>query len=298
MGYAVSLAARARRAAFVYHCMDLHPEIGRLSGEFANPLVYRALARMDRSTMRRASAVVVLSEDMRRSVLDRDPALAPKVVVLNNFDLPERSEPGPAPLPPAEPGVVRVVFTGNLGRFQGLEDAVAAVAALPRDVGVELVLMGQGRARADLEAAARRLPEGTSRVVLLPHGSVADARALMRSAHVGLVSLMPEVVRYAFPSKTSTYAAESLALLVVAEPDSELATTVRRRGLGWAVAPGDVDGLREALVDAARWVSDPAATTTTRADIAAYADGLSQQALLPRWADLVADVLRREQGVA
>ena len=73
----------------VYHCMDLHPEIGRLSGEFANPVAYRILARLDAATMRRATAVVVLSEDMARSVARRDPALADKVVVLNNFALPQ-----------------------------------------------------------------------------------------------------------------------------------------------------------------------------------------------------------------
>ena len=172
MGAAVSLAARLRGSRFVYHCMDLHPEIGRLSGEFANPLLFRVLARLERATMRRAAAVVVLSEDMRRSVLRRDPALADRVVVLNNFALPQRGEPGASPLPPPEPGVLRVVFTGNLGRFQGLEDAVAAVAALPPSARVELVLMGDGRARAALEDAAGRIPDGGPRVVVVPQGLV------------------------------------------------------------------------------------------------------------------------------
>jgi len=40
LGAAVSWAAHRRGATFVYHCMDVHPEIGTISGEFANPWMY------------------------------------------------------------------------------------------------------------------------------------------------------------------------------------------------------------------------------------------------------------------
>lgn len=285
MGYAVSLAARARRARFVYHCMDLHPEIGALSGEFANPLVYRTLARMDRATMRRAAAIVVLSQDMRRSVIERDPALADRVAVLPNFALPEGADPGTSPLPDPAPGVLRVVFTGNLGRFQGLPDAVAALAGLDARQQVELVFMGAGRALEELQQAAAQLPAGGSTVRFVPHGPVAAARALMRSAHVGLVSLVPQVVRYAYPSKTATYAAEGLALLVVAELDSALAAAVRDQQLGWAVAPGDVAGLTAALSAAHTALAGTAPAAWPAA--AAYAMECDEDRVLAQWSDLI-----------
>ncbi len=57
-------AARARVSRFVYHCVDIHPDIGRVSGEFKPPLVSRTLQRLDRATCESAAAVVVLSEDM------------------------------------------------------------------------------------------------------------------------------------------------------------------------------------------------------------------------------------------
>ncbi len=69
LGWSVSAVARLRGARFVYHCMDLHPEIGRLSGEFAGPWLYRLLGRLELSTCRRAAAIVVLSEDMRAAVV-------------------------------------------------------------------------------------------------------------------------------------------------------------------------------------------------------------------------------------
>ena len=297
LGWAVSAAARVRRAAFVYHCMDLHPEIGRISGEFRNPLVYRALARLELATIRRASRVVVLSDDMRRSVLERDASLADRVVILNNWALPDFEEPQPSPLAEPDPGVLRVVFTGNLGRFQGLVSVVTALAEVPEDVRVQVVFMGEGRALPDIERAASALAgrEGAE-VVLLPQGPPSAAKALMRTAHLGLVTLVPDVVRYAYPSKTATYAVEGLPLLVLCEQESELAGSVREHGLGWTAAAGDrgalVDALGEAHASLVRdGLAGPRAAVTAHA-----ADTFAQESALRRWSDMLGAVSEERAG--
>ena len=287
LGVAVSLAARALGADFVYHCMDLHPEIGRLSGEFANPRVYSFLARLDLATMRRASRIIVLSEDMRRAVLARDPGLAGRVIILNNYSLPDGGEASASPLPPPAPGVCRVVFTGNLGRFQGLEDIVTALGTVPAGVRLELVFMGEGKAKEAVRAAAQGLGDRDGiDVVLLPHGPASSAKSLMRSAHLGVVSLVPGVVRYAYPSKTATYAEESLPMLVVCEPDAQLARETTRLGLGWAVAPGDIDGIAMALTQAADELAR--GTFDTRRDrVRRHAAAFDRDVALGKWSQLL-----------
>jgi glycosyltransferase involved in cell wall biosynthesis len=249
LGWATSWAASRRGAAFVYHCMDLHPEIGRLSGEFSHPLVYRLLMRLDIATCRRAAAVVLLSDDMRDALLSRDPALVDRIVVLNNFDLPEYgADDAEAPIP-RQDDVVTVVFTGNLGRFQSLDTLVTAVLSDAPAMGrIRLVLMGEGAAAsalADQVAAAPR--ERRDRVVLLPHGSVAQARALMRIADWGLVSLAPEVIRYAYPSKTATYLSEGLPVLAAVESGAALARDVEAWGVGMQVPLGSPATIASAL---------------------------------------------------
>jgi glycosyltransferase involved in cell wall biosynthesis len=241
LGWSVSLAARARRARFVYHCMDIHPEIGRLSGEFARPSVFRVLARLDTATCRRASVVVVLSDDMRDALLDRDPTLGERIVVLNNFDLPGDDRAVDLDLPPFSG--LTVAFTGNLGRFQALEEMVDAVLGDdPLLDHVRLVLMGEGAAKPAIERRiAAAPPARRARVVLLPHGSVADARAIMRGADLGLVSLAPDVIRFAYPSKTATYLSESLPILAGVETDSSLARDVRAWGVGDCVGRSPED---------------------------------------------------------
>jgi glycosyltransferase involved in cell wall biosynthesis len=293
LGWAVSLAARLRRARFVYHCMDLHPEIGRLSGEFSSGPVYKLLSRMELSACRRAAAIVVLSEDMERAVLDRDPALADRIVVLTNFELPDyegEGDPDLASPVPARPDRLRVVFTGNLGRFQGLDTIVQAVlGAGPELADVELVLMGEGAARPELERLlAEAGPAGAGRVTLVPHGSPRAVRALLRTAHMGLVSLSPEVIRFAYPSKTATYLGAGLPLLVAVEPDSFLARTVLEHRVGGLLPVDDVAGARAAL---AEWSArrDELPAMAERAS-AYWREEYAAEQILPRWEALLEDV--------
>lgn len=288
---AASLAARLRGARFVYHCMDLHPQIGALSGEFANPLVYRLLDRVDRTTCRRAATVVVLSEDMRRVLLARDPSIADRVVVVNNFDLPgDEASDGASvkEVRPSEPagrdGRLRIVFTGNVGRFQGLDSIVRAVAGVD---DVELLLMGEGRAKPELMALAESLGV-TDRVQFYPHGSVGAARALLRTADLGLVSLVPETIRYAYPSKTMTYLAESLPLLAVVEQDSELAHLVSSQHIGFTCAPGDATATAALRRARSERTSMPAMRNSARRT---WQERFHPELVLDRWDGLLTGVL-------
>ncbi len=247
LAWVASWAARRRGGAFVYHCMDLHPEIGAISGEFSNGFVYRALQRLDQSTCRRSAAVVVLSKDMRRALVERGLDSA-NVRVINNFAIPsfagtadENDEA--ATCDAKKDALLRLVFTGNIGRFQGLEAAVDAVA----DAGgtCELVLMGEGSA---LAALRKRVQDrGTSHVTFLPHQPPAAARRLIRSADLCLVTLQPRVILFAYPSKTMTYLSEGRPVLACVEQHSELADLLERENVGLSVPPRDAAALRRVL---------------------------------------------------
>lgn len=246
LAWMTSAAARLRGAAFVYHCMDVHPEIGRLSGDFAHPVVYRALLAADRATCRRATRVVVLSGDMASALAQRPRAGSVCTVTIPNIDLPTLGgQPTPALLPPRRPGVHRVVFTGNVGRFQALDRVLDGWRRL-RPGQWELVVMGEGSA---LEGLRRRVrDEEIEGVVFVPHADVATARHLASGADLCLVSLLPGVEQLAYPSKTVTYLAEGCPVLAVVEPSSELARTVTD-GLGVVVPVDDPGALGRTLDD-------------------------------------------------
>ena len=295
LGAAASLGARLRGAAFIYHCMDLHPEIGALAGDFRNRYVLALLDRLDKATCRRASAVVVLSEDMRNSLLRRDASLADRIVVLNNFDLPDlsdrSSQAGQVAIPVRER--FRLVFTGNLGRFQGLETIVDGAMALRHEVEFDLIFMGDGVAKADLERQVASLDDdGLVSIQFLPQGSPSEARQLMRTADLGLVTLTPGIIQYAYPSKTMTYLSEGLPLLVAAELDSELGRTVVNERLGFAVPPMDSAAISNAIRMAANKPTDLAAMKRNARVYASAHFGREQA--LSQWARLLRRVISDE----
>ena len=289
-GLATQWAARLTGARFIYHCMDLHPEIGRISGEFSNRSVFGVLKRLDMRTCRAADRVVVLSEDMKESLIARG-GEAPRVDVINNFELYTSDSEEASELPPdlrKEPEKFRVLFAGNIGRFQGLETVVSAMRELSDRSDVEMVFMGEGKAVETLKSLAG--PLTNKQVKFFPHQPFSIAKRIMTTADVGLVSLAPDIYRYAYPSKTMTNLRAGLPLIVVVEPESELARFVRDKGIGVAVPVGDSPGLAAGI----KTMADNLAKTRQMAQ-RAYDIGevlFSEDAVLRRWSSIPEEVLR------
>lgn len=287
-GAGAALAARLTRARFVYHCMDVHPEAGRLAGDFRNPLLFRLLRRIDGWTCRQAATVVVLSPDMEAALRSRPGGASVRCTVLNNFDLPSFEQgAGEAerPAPPAAPGSLRILFAGNLGRFQHLPAMLDVMARL-KGQAVELVFMGEGAALPELRRRAAADPGLAVR--FLPHGSVAAARRAMRAADLCLVSLAPGVHRYAYPSKAVTALREGCPLLVAVEPESALAEWVRSRGCGVVVPPDDPEAAAATLRSL---LDQPEQLRALRAAARRVGDEeLDPDAILDRWSALLRTV--------
>lgn len=250
----VSSCARLRGSRMLYHCMDLYPEIARISGGLPmgrGPLP-AVLGAWDRRTCKKAWRVVVLSEDMKATIAKRGISTE-NVRVLNNFALEaETIADAQAAIPAKQEGEFRVLFAGNIGRFQGLETVLDAAEQLAGQAQIHFHFLGDGAARQALEAQAGARLGKTVHF----HGfqALPIALAFMRSADLGIVSLQPKVIASAFPSKTMTYLAEGLPLLAMVEPESALAQLVREHGVGAAVEQSNPEELAAAI---ARIVAAP-----------------------------------------
>lgn len=286
LAWAASWAARLRGAKFIYHCMDIHPEIGRISGDFANPTLFRALRRADSGACNRATRVVVLSHDMADAVRNR-PRDRARIEIINNFELGSvASDHASGELSSLQADSLHVVFTGNVGRFQCLDEFIVGQARLP-DSTITLTVMGDGKEAEKLKAQARMSPDVDVR--FQSQQDADTARDLIRSADLCLVSLAAGIHQYAFPSKTMTYLAEGKPLLVVMESDSELAQMVDALGIGVSTPPGDPGRLSEVLGELA--------TSPDKLRALAHAarhkgpEIYSRERTLDRWSDLLADIV-------
>jgi len=282
---AARYAAKLTGARLIYHCMDIHPEIGRISGEFRNTRVFKTLQRIDAANCTGANRVVVLSEDMRNALLARPRAENSMIVIINNFDTEDANsrqhtgDPGPPPLH----SPLRIIFAGNLGRFQGLEAVVDAIRALDADVKFEMLFVGGGILRETLAGCIDETLR--DKVRLLPYQPADVIREMIRDSDICLVSLAPEISSYAYPSKTMTYLGAGRPLLACVESDSDLARMIERENIGVVVPPADPAALARAIESLVSDRDRCAAYKMRAHEIGATLFG--KQETLDRWSELI-----------
>lgn len=245
--WSASLAARLVGASFVYHVQDIHPEVSRISG---GPMgkwpVLHAMRWLDNQSLRRSAAIIVLSRDMADTLAARGLGQLP-LHVINNFELDSfgQAEPPPPALRKAA-GKKRVIFAGNLGRFQSLPLLAEGVARLfDSRPELELFFLGDGAALAELKARWGGHPQ----VGFGPFLPFAQARELIAEADVGLVSLLPAVYRVAYPSKVATYLSLGVPVLALVEPESALARDLAAKAHGRVPAEPTADAIAQCLSD-------------------------------------------------
>jgi glycosyltransferase involved in cell wall biosynthesis len=244
-GWTGSLAAKLTGAKFIYHLQDVHPEVSVYSGGvLGRGIPLKLLRWMDNQTLRRAAAIVVLSEDMADTVRRRGIAGNLPIHTINNFLLPSFDRAGKAPAALVKPSQKRrFIFAGNLGKFQNLDLLVEGVAAcLERHPRAELLLLGEGEAKAGLEMRWGDHPQ----VRFGPFLPFAQAKELIAGADVGLVSLTRNIYRVSYPSKVLTYIGLGLPMLALLEPESQLAREIEQNGLGAVPAAATVPAVADA----------------------------------------------------
>ncbi|MGG7646083.1 glycosyltransferase family 4 protein [Rhodovulum sp. YNF3179] len=286
--WTASFAARLTGARFVYHMQDIHPEVSQISGHvLGKRLPARISLALDNQTLRRSAAIVVLSEDMAATLGARGLGALP-IRVINNFSLSADTAQSHVPPESLEKpgGVRRLIFAGNLGRFQNLAALTEGISRLfGRYPDLELMFLGDGSAKAALE----RDWGGHPQVKFAPFLPFSQAQELIRTADVGLVALAPGIYRVAYPSKLLTYAQLGVAVLALVEPESALARDIRERGLGVVPKSDDPRDIAEAL-------DELLASADRREALAAFAADTAQPSVaLSRW-DALLKGLGSEKG--
>jgi glycosyltransferase involved in cell wall biosynthesis len=249
-GWAARMAAWLCRSRLLYHCMDIHPEIGRLSGEFKNRTIFGFLKSIDLSTCKRASRTIVLSQDMKNSILARDTAAKLKIDVIQNFNLDQSTndELVPQKLPNEfvkSPRVFRIVFAGNIGRFQGLPTLVDTFSKIEKNLPVELLLLGDGKQKKALQEQVANLQ--ITNVKFFAHQPHAVAKKVLETADFGVISLNPEIYKYAYPTKLIAYLAAGCPVLSMLEEESCFANFVIENEIGVNIPAEDKVGLERVI---------------------------------------------------
>ncbi|MES2803315.1 MAG: glycosyltransferase family 4 protein [Bdellovibrionota bacterium] len=122
-----------------------------------------------------------------------------------------------------------LTFAGNIGQAQGLDVVLQAMSQL-QDRGLQLVIVGDGSAKAELEKMAQRL--GLSNVLFLGRRPSEDMSALFAKSDFLLVSLKKDYLfSLVIPSKVQAYMQAGKPLVAFLDGEGSRVVTEAQCGL-------------------------------------------------------------------
>lgn len=202
---------------------------------------------MQRRTLRLASRVVTLSDDMRdelERLLPEAERGGTKVKVLPNF----AAVSGTGAEARDQPKLRDIIYAGGHGPGQNLGLFIEAVAAIPPDRRPRVDFFGDGSEKKLLQSRTAEL--GLDPWIRFEQNIPRDAvEPETARARFGLVGARPDLFRYAFPSKLAAYGGAGVPALVMCDRDSRLAAWIESEGLGHAIGARDAGSIALALTD-------------------------------------------------
>jgi len=239
------LVGVVRGAPLVFNVQDIFPDAAIRTGAIRNRRVIALAAWLERITYRRAAAVTVLSEDLRRNVSAKVGDGRPGTVhVIPNFVDTDAIFPLPRTTRfRAELGIGDepvVLYAGNVGFSQSL-DLVVEAARRMKDV--TFLINGDGAAKPQLERTATAVPN----VRFAGYQPASRLAEVLATGDVHVVPLRAGLGDVSVPSKTYSSLAAGRPVVASIDLDSEIPRLLADAGAGIAVPPGDAGALETAL---------------------------------------------------
>ena len=232
IGLPAFVLSRLWRVPFVYQVQDMWPETLAATGMMPSQRVARWVSRLARFVYRRAVVITVISPGFKRNLVEK--GVPPeKIHVIPNwadediYRLVPRDEALAARH--SLTGRFNIVFGGNMGAAQGLQNVIEAATLLRDTPEVQFVLIGDG---IDKNVLCRMVQQrNLDNVRFLERQPAAEMPRFYALADALLVHLKRDpLFEITIPSKTLAYLACGRPIVGVVSGDP--ADVIRQAGAG------------------------------------------------------------------
>jgi colanic acid biosynthesis glycosyl transferase WcaI len=297
VGLAAWLAGKRAGAPLVMAFKDLFPEVTVLLPDVRSETINGILQQVNRFLVKRAVANVALGETMRARLIDNKGAPPDRTIIIEDWADTASIAPGPKRNALSEAHGLAdpfvVMHSGNIGLSQSLETIVDAALLLRDLADLQVVFVGEGVKKAELQS--RAAAAGATNVRFLPFAPKERLGESFAAADVFVVSLQRGMAGYIVPSKLYGILAAGRPYVAAVEEGCEVAALTERHECGVVVEPGDAAALAGAL---RRLYLDRALAGRLGANARALGVTFDRRRQVARYADLFHRVARRPRPPA
>jgi glycosyltransferase involved in cell wall biosynthesis len=250
------IVARIRRKPLLVEIRDLWPDFAIDMGVLKNPVLIWLARRLEYFLYGRADHILVNSPAYRDYLLERGLPADKISLIPNGVD--------PAMFDPADEGhEIRqefgiegkfvAVYTGAIGPANDIPTLVRAAEHLRGDDDFRLLIVGDGKARAEVERLIAE--KGLTNVILAGPRPKSQMKSVLGAADVCVATLLPiPMFAMTYPNKIFDYLAAGRP--IVLGIDGVVREVVEGAAAGIFAPPGDDRAIAEAI---ARLKTDPEA---------------------------------------
>ena len=223
--FIVLIYSKISKTEYIYHLQDIHPEATNTVLKI-NSLLFNILKKIDNITIRHASLLITLNEQMKSEIINRSNTKKKIIIIENpsvqlNKDLPKVKKKG-------------ISFTVNLGRLQRIPLLIKSIKNYLQKGGqLEFVFAGGGVYSNQILKLSNDYPS------IKYYGTVSSEQAAIISSSYewALAPIEDEITHYAFPSKLATYACTEAKILAICGEDTSVADWIKKNKVGIVVKP-------------------------------------------------------------
>jgi colanic acid biosynthesis glycosyl transferase WcaI len=247
LGVALGVLARRRGGVCIAIVHDIESGLAAGVGMVKTGGIASLMRAAERQVLNRVDLVTVLSGEMRDHL--RSIGVTAPIEVLPLWVDVDRVQPVAAPAQ----GPVKVLYSGNFGRKQGLGQVIALAELLAaRRPDIEVVLRGSGSQVGALAGEVERL--GLSNIRLTELTPNEGLSAALAAGDVHLVPQNPETADFAVPSKAFNIMAAGRPFVATARRGTALWRLRESTGAFLCVPPNDAEAFAAAVL---RLADDP-----------------------------------------
>ncbi|MGI6091181.1 MAG: glycosyltransferase family 4 protein [Saccharofermentanales bacterium] len=244
-GWIAGRVAQKKRIPFVYSLQDIFPDSLVTTGlTKQDSFLWKIGRKLEKVTYKRCSHIIVISEEMKKNLLQKN-IRAKKISVISNWINMDEIYPIEKEKNALfdEFGINRnkyiVLYAGNFGAAQGAEIVLDVAEELQTEQDIQFVIFGSGAGYSEAEKRAEKL-KNVFIHPLLPQHRVPEVYSM---GDVAIITCKKGVGKSGMPSKTWSIMACNIPIIASFDVDSELSNILKNSNTGVSVEPESICAL-------------------------------------------------------